>query len=137
VRDGLFAYGTLQFPEVTRAILGRALAGVPAVLAGYRRARARSADFPGLIACPGGSVDGVVYRGVSDADLETLDAFEGELFDRRRVSVAPEGEESVFVFAYVVAPAFVTHFEGDWDPRAFAANGLARFIARVRSGRYP
>lgn len=57
----------------------------PAILHGYCRRRVRGADYPGMIEDPDHTVRGAVISGVTKANLERLDFFEGSAYDRRVV----------------------------------------------------
>lgn len=57
----------------------------PAVLHGYCRRRVRSADYPGMVEDADHAVRGAVISGVTKANLERLDFFEGAAYDRRVV----------------------------------------------------
>ncbi|KAF3770839.1 hypothetical protein M406DRAFT_246373 [Cryphonectria parasitica EP155] len=57
----------------------------PAVLHGYCRRRVRSADYPGMIEDVDHNVFGMVVSGITKANLEKLDYFEGSQYDRRIV----------------------------------------------------
>jgi gamma-glutamylcyclotransferase (GGCT)/AIG2-like uncharacterized protein YtfP len=46
----LFTYGTLMFPEVWQAVVGRQFESTPAVAPGYQIFRVKDAVFPGIIA---------------------------------------------------------------------------------------
>lgn len=83
----LFVYGTLQFPEVLVALLGRTLHGRPAWLPDHARLGVRGEVFPGLVPRAGATTAGLLYEDVDAATLLRLDAFEGELYERRRVVV--------------------------------------------------
>ncbi|CAN8095429.1 unnamed protein product [Discula destructiva] len=58
---------------------------VPAVLHDYCRHRVKYADYPGMVEDPGHSVFGMVVSGITKANLERLDFFEGSQYDRRVV----------------------------------------------------
>ena len=52
----LFTYGTLMFPEVWQAVVGKDFETTPAQLPGYQIFRVRDAVYPGIIATePSGS----------------------------------------------------------------------------------
>jgi gamma-glutamylcyclotransferase (GGCT)/AIG2-like uncharacterized protein YtfP len=128
--DACFAYGSLMYADIMARVCGRTLAGVPASLAGYRRAPVRDEDYPGLVAAPGGRVTGVLYRGLPAEAWTRLDAFEGEMYRRARVRVecADGGAEA---WAYLVRDEYAgALLAGDWDAAAFQARGKARFEAR-------
>jgi gamma-glutamylcyclotransferase (GGCT)/AIG2-like uncharacterized protein YtfP len=79
----LFAYGTLMWPHVLEAVIGRHLSGAPAVLEGYLRRRVKGECFPAVIASSGSCVAGILYCGLTAEEFEQLDRFEGEEYVRR------------------------------------------------------
>ena len=73
--NALFAYGTLALPDVVDALTGRVPEARPARLAGYRCRLLLGEAFPGVERYPGSATDGVLYSGLSPADLSILDSF--------------------------------------------------------------
>lgn len=68
----------------------------PAILHGYCRRRVRYADYPGMIEDAEHAVRGTIVSGISKANLERLDFFEGGQYDRRVVRpklLVEEGDE--------------------------------------------
>jgi gamma-glutamylcyclotransferase (GGCT)/AIG2-like uncharacterized protein YtfP len=127
----LFAYGTLQFPELFAAVAGRQARAEPALLHGYQRRALRGADFPGIRPCAGASVEGVLWCGLDAASWRRIDAFEAEIYVRRRVRVVTEGGERL-ADTYVLAPAYNGRLgEADWRPERFAAERLEAYLARL------
>jgi gamma-glutamylcyclotransferase (GGCT)/AIG2-like uncharacterized protein YtfP len=129
----VFAYGTLIFPDVMRAVTGRSFSSVPAVLQGYRRWRIEARTYPGIVAAQDHATDGCLYRGVDDGSLARLDVFEGELYERRRLRVTREGEAIVEAWSYVVA----AHHEHRvslqmWDAEDFLLEHGEAFIEACR-----
>jgi len=59
----------------------------PALLHGYCRRRVRYADYPGITEDEEHSVFGTFTAGLTRANLERLDHFEGGQYERRRVKV--------------------------------------------------
>ena len=77
----LFAYGTLIFQEVARSLAGDVGTGQRAIVDGFVRYEAtlrESCNYPYVIAKPGDSVEGVLYRNITPRQLEIFDWFEGE-----------------------------------------------------------
>ena len=72
----LFAYGTLQLPEVFHAVTGRLRASEPATLTGYGRYGLLGLAYPGLIHEPGARTEGLLYRNLTGSELSRLDGFE-------------------------------------------------------------
>ena len=82
----LFAYGTLMWPEVLEAVIGKRLSGVPATLHGYIRLRVKGEHYPVVLPSDAASVEGMLYKGLCDTDFAHLDRFEGVEYDRTAVS---------------------------------------------------
>ena len=78
----LFVYGTLMWPEVVQAILGRAVAAEDALLKGFKRCRMKGVLYPGLKRDQASSVKGKLLRGLTDEDFQRLDKFEGDEYER-------------------------------------------------------
>lgn len=57
----------------------------PAILHGYCRRHVRWADYPGMVEDAGHTVRGTVVSGITKANLDRLDFFEGSQYDRRVV----------------------------------------------------
>jgi gamma-glutamylcyclotransferase (GGCT)/AIG2-like uncharacterized protein YtfP len=102
VKHKLFAYGTLQLPEVTHRVLGRSLYGAPAVLNGYYCGMIQRANFPGITPSSEHCVAGLVLPGLTPSELYCLDQYEGELYQRIQVSVQADSR-AVSCWAYVIA----------------------------------
>ncbi|KAK6347091.1 hypothetical protein TWF696_007171 [Orbilia brochopaga] len=91
-----FFYGTLMaFPILSRVIYGTQhpdpwqrdrLRIRPAILHDHCRYRVRGVDYPGVIPQAGCSVRGTVVEGLSKMDIERLDSFEGDEYDRLHVN---------------------------------------------------
>src|SRR4051794_13102861 len=105
----LFAYGTLQQPEVQLATCGRRLEGRPDVLTGYRLAplRISSAEVVALSGKevhaiarrsgePADRVRGVAYA-MTPAELEATDRYEVDAYTRVEVEL----ESGLRAFVYV------------------------------------
>jgi len=128
----VFTYGTLMYPEVWRAVVGREFATVGGRAAGFAIYRVRDAVFPGIIAAtPRDAVRGVVYLDVDEASVDRLDRFEDGFYERQQIVVAGEDGRELVADSYVVPHArreVLT--EEPWLAEEFVARGdLARFIA--------
>ncbi len=98
----LFVYGTLADPAVCAGLLGRVPAPAPAELRGYTRHAVRGEAYPAIVAKPNGLVKGIVYEDISQAELDALDAYEGDEYGRIRVCVETEADQ-IQVWVYVWA----------------------------------
>ncbi|KAL9470961.1 hypothetical protein ACSS6W_008902 [Trichoderma asperelloides] len=87
-----FFYGTLMAPEVFFSVCygdrqpPKAIQDLhtftPAILDGYCRHRVQSEDYPAIIAEQGHCVRGVYATGLTEANLQKLDIFEGNEYER-------------------------------------------------------
>jgi hypothetical protein len=78
----------------------------PALLHNYCRRRVRDADYPGIVADEGHSVFGMYCTGLTRANMQKLDFFEGDQYVRRRVRVA-------LLDVVGIDPTGADHVEGD------------------------
>ncbi|MET9283992.1 gamma-glutamylcyclotransferase family protein [Nocardia beijingensis] len=120
----LFVYGTLQFPEVLTALLGRVPSLERAELTGWRAAALPRRLYPGLVAAAQGCARGCVLSGLTASEWTILDAFEDEEYDLRQVRL--DGRNApVWTYVWTVAAD-----RADWERDRFAAEHLASFAAR-------
>src|SRR3954447_17177619 len=120
----VFTYGTLMFPEVWLAVVGREFDNTEGMVSGFAIFRVRDALFPGI--APAGeesSVRGVVYLDVDNASLQRLDAFEDVFYERLAISVDCHNGRRVEAQAYVV-PEANRHVLTDepWQREQFVAS---------------
>jgi hypothetical protein len=76
----LFFFGSLMDLELLALVIGRpvdGLATAAAVLHGFARRRAVGESFPVIVPHPGGWVDGLLVDGLTAADLDRIQFFEG------------------------------------------------------------
>ncbi|KAF5027285.1 hypothetical protein F66182_628 [Fusarium sp. NRRL 66182] len=129
-----FFYGTLMAPEVfftvcygTRdppQVIKDMHTFTPAILEGYCRHRVQGADYPAVVAEEGHTVLGVYATGLTDANVQKLDIFEGSEYLKETVKVkvlnkdgsAPAKENlketSVYVFN---RPEYLEKREWDFE----------------------
>jgi gamma-glutamylcyclotransferase (GGCT)/AIG2-like uncharacterized protein YtfP len=130
--DYLYAYGTLQVPAIFENIVGRALEGYPATLEGYACHRMRERVYPAIVRHAGGRVAGLVYAGLSSAELDRLDHYEGEFYERRVLALFAGGAR-IEAHAYVLRSEHRHRLSSDtWDLDAFIRDHLASYLKRIR-----
>lgn len=124
----LFAYGTLMWPEVLEAVMGRRMAGEKVTLAGYKRLRVKGQHYPVMLESPDDSVNGVLYNGLTEEEFHCLDAFEGVEYDRTEVAL---GEGTAF--AYVLSNDW-KHIADSclWKPEQLRPEELAMFCEEYK-----
>ena len=124
----LFAYGTLMWPEVLEAVIGRRLEGEKVTLRGFRRLRIKGEHYPAIIAASGNSVSGVLYDGLTPEDFEHLDRFEGEEYQRKRQQI-----DNTSVQVYVLAENWIHILEETpWVPEQLSVERLASFCSEYK-----
>ena len=124
----LFAYGTLMCAEIMAEVAGKRLPYTPAVLTGYRRFLVRGEQYPGVVDDPAGTVSGLVYHDIDATGWRRLDRFEGEMYQRRPVTVQLAGGGLAQVDCYVIRSAFLHRLtRTEWDYTAFLLRGKRMF----------
>ena len=127
----LFAYGTLRFAPVMRAVGGRLPRASEATLADHACYLARHGRFPGLVPAAGESTGGRLWLDVDATLLRRLDRFEGELYARQALSVR-SGGRSEPAWVYVLAPAHRSLLgESRFDAERFERERLPEWLARL------
>ncbi|MFW5969730.1 MAG: gamma-glutamylcyclotransferase family protein [Halofilum sp. (in: g-proteobacteria)] len=136
-RKPLFAYGTLQFPDIIGAVTGRTPAGTPAVLDGYARYGVRNEPFPGIVPSEVHQVEGVLYTDVTPTEHRRIDVFEGAPYHRETVLVRlPDDAPSIEAITYVIRPRWRTIMStAGWDPDEFARHWHDTYVERIANAR--
>jgi gamma-glutamylcyclotransferase (GGCT)/AIG2-like uncharacterized protein YtfP len=128
----VFTYGTLMFPEVWQAVVGRQFITAAGHADGFRIFRVRDALYPGISASePAGAVQGVVHLDVDSDSITRLDRFEDDFYRRQPIVVACDDGRQLAAEAYIVPDerrdALTTE---PWSGDDFVARGdLDRFLA--------
>lgn len=101
----LFCYGTLCAPNTIRAVIGRVPAARLAVLPNYACYRVSGKPYPGVVADQSSSTEGLLYSGLTDAELKKLDVYEGGEYLRQRqnITIFPS-RQSLQAWVYVIHP---------------------------------
>ena len=130
----LFAYGTLQVPELFAALCGQPdRTAQPAVLRGFERRRVIRAVYPAVVEAPGRHTPGCVWEGIDARALARLDAFEGELYVRRTAAIELDSGGRVEAWVYVLGDHARARLSDEpWDLREFRQAHAAAYIARCR-----
>jgi gamma-glutamylcyclotransferase (GGCT)/AIG2-like uncharacterized protein YtfP len=129
----VFAYGTLQFPEIMQAVTERVFASEPASLPGHHRLALEGRAYPGVVPAPGQTTRGVVYRDVDPESVARLDVFESEIYERRLLRVTMPDGRHTFAFTYVLRPRFAHLLSRQlWSPERFRREHGADFLAACK-----
>lgn len=124
-RGDLFVYGTLQFPEVLRALLGRIPDSSPVTLDGWRAAALARRPYPGLVTA-NAAVPGMRLTGLTAEELEVLDEYESGPYDLRELWLI-DGRPA---WCYVWTDATCV-LASDWSADEFGAEHLSGFVVQV------
>lgn len=124
----VFVYGSLLADEVVAALLGRRPARAPASVAGYARFALKDVSYPSATHTGAGLLSGSLLRGLDDAELSTLDAFEGDEYVSRVVDAELEGGERVSCIVYEWAGG-AERQHGEWSYESWRAQHLNTFVA--------
>lgn len=125
-----FVYGTLLYPENLRVLLGRVPAIVPAEVRGFARFSIVDEQYPGVVrASPESVVLGALLEDLTSEEMELLDAFEGDEYERVVVSATPVAggdpvEAGLYLFLRTAALA-----DAPWDPEAFRGTNLEEWTS--------
>lgn len=121
---------------VLEALTGRRFPSEPATLAGFARFLLRGRTFPGAVPRPGECTSGRLYHDLDARSLALLDAFEGELYERRRVEVRNATGQSRAAFAYLLSAAHEALLSSQpWERERFEAEQLPRYLEGCRAFR--
>ena len=128
----IFTYGTLMFAEIWSRVVVGEYDKSPAILNGYDRKLARGEIYPVLFPSTAFSlVEGTVYIGVTDADLQELDSFEGEYYSRQSAEVLVQEAAKLPVQVYVLKEEYYSIISHkNWDPARFRIDGIQLFLNR-------
>jgi len=125
----LFAYGTLQFTEILRVLLGRLPEHQSGAAAGWRAAALTGRVYPGLVqAC--GTVTGSLITGLTIEDLRIIDEYESGPYELVRLTL-DDGRDA-WTYTWTEHAAVLSH---DWSARDFADLHLASFAENCRAWR--
>ena len=128
----IFTYGTLMFAEIWSRVVVGEYDKSPAILNGYDRKLARGEIYPVLFPSTAFSlVEGTVYIGVTDADLQEIDSFEGEYYSRQSAEVLVREAAKLPVQVYVLKEEYYSIISHkNWDPARFRIDGTQLFLNR-------
>lgn len=115
----LFAYGTLQVPEVQQDLVGRKFEMRPAELQGHACFTVRGQWYPAAIPQVGGLVHGQLLGDVALETLQRLDRYEGEQYRRVLLQVHCDGVQHE-AWCYLLQPGLEHLLSSDsWDLQHF------------------
>ncbi|KFK26901.1 hypothetical protein AALP_AA8G308200 [Arabis alpina] len=112
----VFVYGSFQEPSIVNIMLDRTPETNSATLPGFKRFRLKRRLYPCIVPSETGEVHGKVLMGLNDEELETLDAVEGNEYERVTVGVVPkDNSEKMNVETYAWINKDDPDMYGEWD----------------------
>lgn len=102
----LFAYGSLQLPEVFKAVTALSREAHPAVLRGFRRTKLRGFGFPAIVPAEQEETSGILYHRIDEDAWRRLDSFEDDFYDRVSVKIELPDGSTCTAFTYVLTEGF-------------------------------
>ncbi|MDR4462246.1 MAG: gamma-glutamylcyclotransferase [Nitrospirales bacterium] len=133
MRDALFAYGTLQFPEVMEAVTGRVFPWVEAEAPGFAQFCLADRIYPGMVAREGALTQGRVYTALSHQIWECLDRFEDPIYRRELLEVYRIDGFKMSAYAYVLPVAQQRLLSSErWQMDWFSDVHLDGYVSRCR-----
>lgn len=127
----VFAYGTLQVPEVMLAVTGKAFNTLPARLEDYSRHCLKGRSFPGIRPNPGHSVEGLLFLNIDADTLGKLDEFEDPFYRRDTVPVITADGNEWFAQAYIMREeAYGLLLPHAWSLETFQRTHLPLFLQK-------
>ncbi len=130
----LFAYGTLQIPDIMEAVTGKCFPSEAAVLCDHESFLVRGHSYPGVVESPGARTTGRLFCGVDDSSLALLDRFEGYLYERRTAQVTSADGAELEAQIYVVPEKQRRYLSSQpWNVDHFLKEHFAAFRQSCRS----
>lgn len=125
----LFVYGSLQHPLVWQRLVGKTCSEQQAVLPGWKSVKVKNQDYPGLIQMDNEKVLGILKTGLSPADFEILDSFEGEQYQRLQLAVTDAQGQEQQAYVYVFKKIYLPQLSAQtWSYQEFSQQHLPRFL---------
>ena len=128
----LLTYGSLMFKDVWKRLIQSEYKADRATISGYARRCVKGDEYPAVFPA-NESVTGVVYFDISDEDMQILDAFEGEYYERKTLTASLGNHQSIPVEVYILKEQYY-HIVDDtlWSELHFAQEGIKRFIENYK-----
>lgn len=126
----VFTYGSLMFSEVWEGVVEGRYAASEGTVSGYSCLGIVSETYPALV--PGdGVVEGVLYFDVNEKDLQRLDRFEGDEYDRITLPVRRGDGTELPAETYVFKSVLAHRLNGEaWCVDTFRTTGIRTFVSQ-------
>lgn len=116
-----------------REVSGLTCPGRPARLTDYQRLSLQGEPYPALIPQSGTSIEGILYADITTTAWRRLDDFEGDMYERKQVTVVLFDGSSQSAHTYVLRKDYFDLLANDeWDFTAFLADGKRQFESEYK-----
>ncbi|KAM0059341.1 putative gamma-glutamyl cyclotransferase [Helianthus debilis subsp. tardiflorus] len=130
----VFVYGSLLADDVVQALLNRLPQVSPAILNGYHRFSIKGRDYPAILPVENKKVTGRVLTGLSATELDILDMYEDDKYDKRVVDVSLlDASEVLQAYAYVWGNNTDPDLYGEWDFEEFKESKLKDYLEMTKN----
>lgn len=127
--SNVFTYGSLMFGPVWSRVVRREYDSHDASVSGFKRRQVKGTTYPAIYPNENGdTLAGRVYLNVSGEDMNRLDIFEGEYYQRQSTRCSGEFGE-IEAEIYVFKTDYIDLIsELEWNPEWFLREGMQIFI---------
>lgn len=129
-RAPLAAYGTLQFPEILEALLGRVPEVEPVAIVDHEARRLPGVAYPGLVAVRSEACPAQLLVDLSIEEWGILDDYEDDFYELLPVVVQSQAGEQSGALSYVVPSSLAS--AAIWTPDWFLETHLETFLGELR-----
>ncbi|XP_076907873.1 AIG2-like protein D [Bidens hawaiensis] len=130
----VFVYGSLLADDVVQVLLNRLPQVSPAILNGYHRFSIKGRDYPAILPVENKKVTGRVLMRLSATELDILDMYEDEEYDKRVVDVSLLDASKVLqAYTYVWGNSTHPDLYGEWDFEEFKVSKLKGYLAMTKN----
>lgn len=127
----VFTYGSLMFAPVWEKLVKGEYLATKGELHHYARRCVINEDYP-VVFQADEKVKGVVYYDVNEEDLQALDDFEGEFYERITVDIKTR-TQTIQAQVYVLKKAYFSIIDDKlWSVEDFEKEGMKRFLANYK-----
>lgn len=117
--------------DIMLKVSGHHLEREPGILKGYSRRSVKKQYYPAIIPEKESFVDGIIYRNIPDSTWNLLDRFEGEMYERHKVTITLANRVLLPAETYVVRPLYEQCLDKtEWDFENFVKNNKANFYVQ-------
>ncbi|ESQ47052.1 hypothetical protein EUTSA_v10027966mg [Eutrema salsugineum] len=125
----VFVYGSFQEPDIVKIMLDRTPEILSVTLPGFKRFRLKGRLYPCIVPSEAGEVHGKVLMGLTNEELASLDAVEGNEYERVVVGVVRKDNfEKMTVKTYIWINKDDPNICGEWDFEEWKQLHMPKFM---------